>query len=338
MRMKAIAATAVGKLGMIELDAPKPGEFDCLVKLEACAICNSTDHKLMMHQFYPGPFPTVLGHESVSRVVEAGSKVRNFKVGDRVFRQRLTDAQVPGGCSRWGGFSEYGIITDEWAKQDKAYGPESLPHDQQKLLIDATPAQATAMITLMETLDCAANNCGIAAGQSVAIVGSGPVGQAFAMFARCLGAKTVMAFGRRPDPAVRFKKVSRVDAYIAGKPGADVQAVIQRGGFDKVIEAVGSAEALRTSLELAGTKGQVFVYGVAPDSNPYGKDDLARPNVKRVGAREGRVQAQLVDYVKAGKVRLDDWVSHQFPFNRFQEAFDLVFNQHALKAVLLPDA
>jgi len=104
------------------------------------------------------------------------------------------------------------------------------------------------------------------------------------------------------------------------------------------LEEIAALSARLVVISKRGAKFLNEVYGVAPDSNPYGKDDLARPNVKRVGAREGRVQAQLVDYVKAGKVRLDDWVSHQFPFNRFQEAFDLVFNQHALKAVLLPDA
>ncbi len=333
--MKALLASAPGVLSLGELETPVPGAYDALVRLDACAFCNSTDHKLLLHDLFTGPLPIALGHESISTVVAVGPKVVNFTPGDRVFRQRLADAHVPNGCSRWGGFAEHALVTDEWARQGVA-PTLALPHDQQKLLVDVAPPLASAMVTLMETLDCAIS-CGVAPGRSFAVVGSGPVGQAFAMFAKLLGAAPVYAFGRSASRAERFAKVSGCDGYVAGAAfPAEVRHIIEAGGFDLVIEAVGSADALDTALTLGGARGHVCVYGVAPDSSPYRDEQLARPNVTRVGAREGRAQARLVEMIEAGGVRLDDWVSHVLPMAEYQRALELVTVQKADKVVLVP--
>jgi threonine dehydrogenase-like Zn-dependent dehydrogenase len=334
--MRAVMAVRPGVLGLGELPVPTPGEYEALVRMEACAICNSTDHKLLMNEFFSGAFPTVLGHEVVGTVVALGPRVVNFKPGDRVFRQRLADHHVPGGRSTWGGFAEYGLVSDEWAKQGAPYDAAILPHDQQKLLLNVEAPLATTMITLMETLDCIATY-GAAPGKSVAVVGSGPVGQAFAMFAKLLGAGPVVAFGRRASLAQRFAEVSRCDGYVVeAEPSPEVQRIVAQGGFDIVMEAVGSVDAMDRCLALAGSHGKVFAYGIPPDSNPYRPDQLTHPNVQSAGAREGRVQAQLVAYMEAGKVRLQDWMDGCLPLSEFQRGFDLVTQKQANKVVLAP--
>jgi threonine dehydrogenase-like Zn-dependent dehydrogenase len=288
-----------------------------------------------MNEFYPGPFPVVLGHEVVGQVVSIGPKVKNFAPGDRVFRQRLWDCHVTGGGrSCWGGFAEYGLVTDEWAKRRIPYGPESLPHAQQKLLAPIEPVLAAGMVTLMETLDCVAT-CGAAPGKSVAIVGSGPVGQAFALFAKLLGASPVMAFGRRKEAAERFHSVCRADGYVTGNAfPPEVQRIIRNGGFNIVLEAVGSEEALETCLRLAGTKGQVCLYGIAPESNPFPDNKTKQPNVKVIGAVEGRAQAKLLSLIESGQVLMNDWVTCHMPMSEYQRAFDMVSSKQALKVVL----
>ncbi len=334
--MKALMAVQPGKLALGELPVPEPREFEALVRMDACAICNSTDHKLMMNEFCAGVFPVVLGHEVVGTVTRVGPKVKNFRPGDRVFRQRLADQHVPGGRSNWGGFAEFGLVSDEWARKDVPYGPEALPHDQQKLMLDVDPALATGMVTLMETLDCI-TTCGAKKGVSVAIVGSGPVGQALAMFAKLLGASPVFAFGRRPQPAQRFAAICRSDGYVAGTEfPAQVQRIIDRGGFDVVVEAAGSVDALDTCLCLAGAKAKVRTYGLPPASAPYRPDQKAKADVAAVWAKEGRVQAKLIDFIRQGHVNLNDWISHRLPLSDFQKGFDLVAARQATKVVLLP--
>jgi threonine dehydrogenase-like Zn-dependent dehydrogenase len=334
--MRAVLATQPGVLGLGELPMPSYDEYEALVQMEACAICNSTDHKLLTNEFFPGAFPVALGHEVIGRVVEVGSKVTSFKPGDRVFRQRLRDADVPGGRSCWGGFAEFGVVEDLWAKEGLPYGNASLPHDQQKLLLAVPAPQAAAMITLMETLDCLVT-CRVGTGMSVAVVGSGPVAQAFALFARLLGAKTVYAFGRRAVYTERFTRVSRVDGYVVGDEyPAEVEKIVSSGGFDVVMEAVGSAAALDRCLALSGTTGAVCIYGIPPKSAPYRTEQTERPGIQWVGAMEGRAQRRLVQFIDSRTVRLEDWVSHVLPLAQYQQAFDLVESKEGTKVVLVP--
>ncbi|HOF89956.1 MAG TPA: zinc-binding dehydrogenase, partial [Armatimonadota bacterium] len=251
-------------------------------------------------------------------------------------RQRLRDSDVPGGRSCWGGFAEYGVIEDLWTKEDIPYGNTALPHDQQKLLLDVPAPQATAMVTLMETLDCLMT-CRVGNGMRVAVVGSGPVAQAFTLFARLLGARAVYAFGRRDVYADRFTGVCRADGYVVGDDyPAPVAKIISSGGFDVVMEAVGSAAALDRCLALAGGNGAVCIYGIPPASAPYGAEQLERPGIQWVGAMEGRAQRRLAQFIESRAVRLDDWVSHVLPLDQYQQAFDLVERKAGTKVVLTP--
>lgn len=335
--MRAVCASAPGVLGMMDIPVPRIQDpFECIVRLDACSLCNSTDPKLLENEFCPGPFPTVLGHESVGTVVEVGPGVCNFREGDRVFRQRLGDEHVPGGRSTWGGFAEYGVICDQWAKDGVPYlhCADGYPaHAQQKVMVDVAPPLAAGMVTLMETLDYCAS-AGVVPGKSVAVVGSGPVGQAFALFAKLLGAGPVVAFGRRPEPGQRFAGVAHADAYL-WQPD-EVEREAERGGFDIVFEAVGSRDALDTCLRLAGVRGTAWCYGVAPESHAYTETQTTDPRYRNAPVFEGRVQRRLVDFIEAGDIRLEDWVSHVLPMADYQRAFDLTAGREALKVALVP--
>jgi len=334
--MKALAIIEKGKLGIIEIPVPDIGEYDALCKIEACAYCNSTDHKLVENEFIASDtYPGVLGHEDIGTVVKVGGKVKNYTVGDRVFRQVLTNGMVPGGRSVWGGFSEYGVITDKWAQQGVEPDPKQYPFPQQKLLIDVSAPEATAMVTLMECLDCVMQSMqqGRATASppsrpSVAIIGSGPVAQAMAMFAALLGADKVVAVGRRAIHAERFAKVCKGVDYVTSTEGI--------GTFDLVIEAVGSAEALATAMNIVTAEGSVNIYGIATASTPYPAALLADSRVKSVGATEGRVQQELEDYIRKGDVRLADWYDVVLPMSDYQKGYDLVRDGKAYKVVLIP--
>ncbi len=191
------------------------------------------------------------------------------------------------------------------------------------------------MITLMETLDCAANTCHVKPGHSVAIVGTGPVGQAFALFARLLGADSVHVFGRTNRALERFQQIGRCDSFtIDDEYTPDARRILDSGGFDISIEAVGSPDGLQKAFILAGSKGVVYVYGVCGDDDPFQQEILARNNVKQAGATEGRIQQRLVNFIEAGRVDLNDWGSHILPLSACQEGFDLVRHKEAVKVVL----
>jgi len=333
--MKALLVTGVGKLALSEIPLPELRPYEALVKVEACGICNSTDHKLMMGTFVPGPFPSALGHESVGRVIRLGGKVRNFKEGQRVLRSVLFDRHVPGGRSTWGGFAEYAVVVDAQAmRADGSSDPVHWSAAKQQVVPETiTPAQAAAMITVKETLSCL-QNLGVKAGASVAVVGSGPVAQAFAFEARLLGADPVTVFGRHKQWAERFAALG-IQRYVTGEEWPEDVATLAAGsGFDFVVEAVGSSQALHKALRLAGASGKVGLYGVTPQDDPWDAAELSHPRVSTPRVEEADVHQLMLDWVAQGKINLDDWYTTTLPWAGFEKGFQMVEQNHAAKIIL----
>jgi len=333
--MKALLVTGIGKLSLEDIPLPLLRPYEALVMVEACGICNSTDHKLLMGQFFSGSFPMALGHESVGKIVRLGEKVRNFGLGQRILRSVLFDHHIPGGRSTWGGFAEYAVVVDARAmREDQADESEHWSAAKQQVVPETiSPAQAAAMITLKESLSCL-ENLGVQSGSSVAVVGTGPVGQAFAFEARLLGAAAVTVFGRRIDWQSRFAELG-IQEYVVGEtwPGS-VAERIAAGGFDFVIEAVGSQPALRKALKLAGRQGKVGLYGVTPEGAPWDPGERSHPQVCEPRVEEADVHDQMLGWVAEGKVNLDNWYSAILPWTEFARGFELVEQQHSAKVIL----
>jgi threonine dehydrogenase-like Zn-dependent dehydrogenase len=333
--MKALLVTHIGKLAIAEIPLPQLRAYEALVEVEACGICNSTDHKLLTGQFVPGPFPTALGHESTGKIVRVGERVRYFQPGQRVLRSVLFDRHVPGGRATWGGFSEYAIVVDSRAvREDGASEPLHWSAAKQQVVPETIkPAQAVAMITVKETLSCL-QNFGVTAGSAVAVVGTGPVGQAFAFEARLLGAQPVVVFGRRPIWRERFDQLGIHD-YVVGEDWPQgVSQTVAGGGFSHVVEAVGSRAALSLCLKLAGTRGKVGLYGIPPENAPYDPAERADPRVGVPRVEEADVHDLMLDWVSQGKINLDQWYSDVLPWTEYVRGFEMVDENHAAKVVL----
>ena len=85
--MKTLVVDKDGKLSVEECPMPEYNECQALVKTISCGVCNGTDGKLISRTFKGfdlDMYPVMLGHEAVGRVIEIGSKVTSFKVGDIV--------------------------------------------------------------------------------------------------------------------------------------------------------------------------------------------------------------------------------------------------------------
>ena len=119
--MKTLIVDPTGALSVAKVPMPEYGEYQALVKTVSCGVCNGTDAKLIHGKFkffdYSRDYPLMLGHEGVGRVVEAGSKVTGYKVGDIVLLPFVDP--MAGYHSGWGAFSEYGVINDEKARWRK---------------------------------------------------------------------------------------------------------------------------------------------------------------------------------------------------------------------------
>jgi threonine dehydrogenase-like Zn-dependent dehydrogenase len=331
--MKGLFVTGVNETAILDLPEPEPGPYEALVEVLACGICNSTDHKIIAGEFVSGSFPILLGHESVGRVVQVGERVTHFRPGDVVLRSRLEDEHVPfvGARSCWGGFVEKALVTDMWAAKGESYN--AFPHPQQIVPLGIPPTHAAALITLKETLSCIENS-DVRPGQSLAIVGTGPVAQSLACFAHLLDIHPTVVFGRRPIWAETFARLG-ADDYAAGDAfPPQVKDILARGGFDRAIEAVGARSALSRCLQVVRPSGRVNLYGIAPESEPYLPEEEADPRVFRARVTEADMHEKLLSWVDHGRVDLGQWISHVIPWTEYQCGLDMVEHKTANKVVL----
>ncbi|MBL7200909.1 MAG: alcohol dehydrogenase catalytic domain-containing protein [Anaerolineae bacterium] len=331
--MRGIFVTGINRTAILELPEPEPGPYEALVEVLACGICNSTDWKIIEGEFVSGTFPILLGHEAVGRVISVGREVRSFQVGDLVLRSALRDEHVPfpGGRSCWGGFVEKAIVTDVWAEQGAGYN--AFPHPQQIVPEGVAPAHAPVMIPLKEAIYCL-RSTDVQPGRSLAIVGTGPVAQALTFVANLSDVHPLVVFGRRAEWAERFARLG-ADGYVAGSDWPpEAREILERGGFDRAIEAVGSRVALDRCLEVISQDGRVNVYGVAPESEPYLPDQMSDPRVFRPGVAEAEAHDTLVRWIAEGRVDLSDWISHQMPWTDYRRGFDMVHDKTANRVIL----
>ena len=153
--MKTLVVNPDGKLEVKEVEKPSYTSKQALVKMIACGICNGTDAKLI-HRTFKGveenQYPLMLGHEAVGEVVEIGSDVKGYKIGDKVLLPFVDpDAEKYGTLgSAWGGFSEYAVVNDV-----DAFGDGNAPECAyaQTVLPDyVDPVDSAMIITLREVL------------------------------------------------------------------------------------------------------------------------------------------------------------------------------------------
>jgi len=339
--MKAAVVEGPNQLVVRDVPMPTMGPYDALVRIEACSICNSTDRKIVERQFVTSiPVPLVLGHESVGTIVQVGDRVRHYKLGQRVLRPGAQyDYAKVGIASAWGGFAQYGLVTDmaTLLADQPDHSINGMWPKQQVIPDDLDPAEATAIITLKETL-YAIRAAGVDRTTRTAIIGTGPVARSFIFWAHWIGVPYLAVLGRNQrwcqdclDLGANSYMV--IEDRSAEQPGEKSPW----GTFDRVIDAVGSNEALESALALVSPTGLVGNYGVPEEDDAEGllvRAARESGRIIRLPVHEEDVHDEVLALVERGKVVLSDWISHRLPLDQIQEGFALLARREATKVVI----
>lgn len=329
--MKGYVVQSIGNCKIVEdLPMPRYGDYDALVKVESCGVCNGTDTKII-HGTFKGvtKYPLVLGHEGVARVVEIGSEVRNFKVGDLVLMPYYTD--VPEGYdSAWGGYAEYNTITDAWAMEADGLKPDSFAYGQCVIPSDFDPVTASMIITFREvrsTMD----TFGFTGNKSLVVLGLGPVGLSFVKFAALTGMGPIIAMDQ-VDAKLDLAKKMGADHVINTKNTDIVCAVreICPDGVDFALDAVGVPEFINKALCIIKPDAKVCVYGIS--AQQYAQVDWSSCEYNWTlqfsqfpsKIKEGEAHRQIINWIKEGVLDPKDFVSHVFDFKDIDKAFEKI--------------
>jgi len=339
--MKAAIIERPGELVVREVHDPVAGDYEALCEILYGATCTGTDGHLIHGRFPWGPisYPTVLGHESVGRVIALGSKVRNYRPGDLVTRVGVPPSPRGQYGSNWGGFAELGIARDHWAMQ-----ADGLPEAEWKgsrwnqvLPSHFDPATATMLTTWREALSYLIR-MGFRAGYTLLIVGSGGVGLSFAAHGVLLGAQQVAVLGSaRRVEAARAVGVTDFFDYKGGGLSEAIREVFP-AGFDFVIDSVGQRSSLNDVLPFVRPKGTVGIYGI----DEFWQQEINPGRVRggftcyNGGYDEAETHQRVVEMVLQGKLDARNWLNLDtpYPLENITEAFVALDRRELVKALI----
>jgi len=343
--MRAVVVVEPGRVELIDLPKPQPGPYQALVRTDVAAICNATDGKLVAGHF-PGVdrYPLALGHESTGIVEAVGENVRTFRIGQRVIGGLLFDFAHPNLASGWGGFCEYTLVNDHDAmladgRADAQHGWLECYEIQRAVDDDLTPPEAVLLCTWREVLG-AFGDFHLQPDQRVLVFGAGPVGLSFVRFGRLIGLKWIGVVDPLPAKRARAMKLGADQVFAPGElPDACAAAVGPRG-LDAAIDAVGHPACIRAGLPLVRMGGSLCVYGVLAEDHitidkstgPYNFNLFVHQWPTRW--REREAQPLLSQWIREGKLRASDFVSHEFPVEEITAALAAVRGGDVIKCLL----
>lgn len=262
--MKGFAMLGIGNVGWIEKDKPTCGPLDALVEPIAVSPCTSD-----VHTVWEGAIgdrhDMILGHEAVGRVVEVGSLVKDFKPGDRVIVPAITpdwsSLQAQGGYSMHSGgmlagwkFSNFkdGVFGELFhvneADGNLALLPECLDPASAVMLSDMVPTGLHGV----ELAD-------VQFGDTVCVIGIGPVGLMSVAGASIRGASRLFAVGSRPNCVELAKEYGATDIinYHDGDIVKQVMELTKNQGVDRVIIAGGDNDTFAQAINMLKPGGRI---------------------------------------------------------------------------------
>ncbi|MGW3944343.1 zinc-dependent alcohol dehydrogenase family protein [Streptomyces phaeochromogenes] len=328
-------------------EVPDPGikePTDAIVRVDTVTICGTDLHILKgdVPEVRPG---TVLGHEAVGEIVEVGSDVRTVRPGDRVLvscisacgRCRYCRESVYGQCRGGGGWILGHLIDGTQAEYVRVPYADLSVHALPSA-VDSKDAVLLADI-FPTSYEVGVLNGRVRPGDTVAVVGAGPIGLAAIATARLFSPERIVAVdlaATRLEAAKRLGADAVADAREA--PEQLIADLTDGLGADVVIEAVGVPESFELCTRMVRPGGHVANVGVHGKPATLHLEDLWIKNVTiTTGLVDTHSTPTLLRMAAAGRLPTSEMVTHSFPLDRMEEAYD-VFSRAAdtgaLKVVL----
>lgn len=331
--MLAVAVTKPERLEIVDVPEPTPGPYEARIRNEVACLCNMTDRKLIEGHF-PGveKYPLLLGHETVGIVDAVGTKVRNFKVGDRVVGGLLLKPTDTAYASGWGGFSQHTLAGDHQAMLEDGIATSEHGwvevYEIMRVVPKSISVEDAVMLCTWREVYGAFGDFNLKKGDNIIIYGAGPVGLSFVKFARLLGLNEIYSVDRFPARQRKALEMGATAAFTPDTPELYQFLETRQRSFDAIIDAVGKEDIINGALPLVKMGGSICVYGVIDTTSirldkhcgPYNFNLLVHQWPTR--ARERAAQEPLVEWIEASKLSYTEFVSVEYPIREISKAFE----------------
>lgn len=347
--MQAVVFHAPGDVRVEQVPVPTCGQAEMLVQVDACAVCGSDlkSSKVGNPRIKP---PLTMGHEFTGIIREIGPSAItcNLSVGDRVVMATTISCGqceycrrgwpnvcadlAPMGFSYPGGMAEFVVIPERALVNGHVVAvPASLPAEH---------------AALAEPVSCAVNcveNCGVQAGDTVVVLGAGPMGLINVCVARGMGAAKIILSEVSPQ---RLKMAESFGCDILVNPTEqDLAAIVTEAtggiGADVAIVAAPAAAPQEQAVHLVRKRGAVCLFASLPSGKHILQMDsrAIHYNELRVIGTSDSTPAHVAASVKLlaeGRVPAEKIASHILPLSEIHKAFELMERGEALRVVLKP--
>ncbi len=325
-----------GQLAYEDRPIPQPqAPDDVLVKIDACGICGTDLNILAVppaHKANPG---IIIGHEGIGLVEAVGSAVTGLRPGDQVvIAPRLTC----GRCAycRRGLDNQCTNYQTIGTTVDGAFAPYLLAPERALFSISSEIPRDDAVF--FEPLSCvvgAVRRAPIQAGDSVLIIGGGPMGLLFALTYRAMGAGKIIVADVSPY-RLEFAQEVGADLVIDVRERDLAQAVQEATelGADIVVDAVGNQ--INTAVHCARRGGHLILFGLRPhDSPPFNQYTLTRYDLTAHGAFVGLYPfAQTIKLLESRRIQPSTLITHRLPPGELARGVQLMREQQAMKVII----
>src|ERR1700678_1795425 len=346
--MEAAVYRGLNDVRLEEVPVPEIGAGEILVRVHTCGICG-TDLKKIATGSHSAP--RIFGHETSGIVAKVGEGVQKFGVGDRVvvfhhipcgecfycrhktFAQCATYKKV--GCTSGfepsgGGFSEYVRVMD-WIVEKGTVR-----------IADGVSFEQACFVEPVNTCNKGIETLGLEAGETVLVIGQGPIGLILATLAKRAGARVITSdlHPARLTIANSFRLHLTIDASKSDAVQT-VRGMTEGRGADAVVLAVGGNGLIRPAMDAARPGGRVLLFAqtvhgdVTIDPAAVCVDEKAL-----LGSYSASVELQeeSVRFVMNREMDLERLISHRFPLQRSVEALKLAANRQpdSMKIVIQP--
>lgn len=345
MKMKAVMFYAPKDIRFEEVNVPEPNEGEVLVKVEAALTCG-TDVKTFRrgHPVLIKKTPSGFGHEFSGVIAKLGENVEGFNVGDRVVAANSAPCGECFFCKKGeenlcenlellnGAYAQYILIPKNIVQKNLIKIPNELPY---KLAAFTEP---------LSNVVHGISRTPINKGDTVGVIGIGPIGLMFCALAKLKGAK-VIAMGRNPLKLKLAKEFAHADEVIDLKKYDDPTEIIlsmteEKRGLDVAIECVGLPEIWESMFKLVRRGGCVHLFGgcasgtsVNIDTKRLHYDEV---NIISVFHHTPKYFREALNLIATKQVDVEKLITKTMPLKYTKRALEMQQNGEAIKVLIEP--
>ena len=324
---------------------PRVGEGEALVKVQVALTCG-TDLKVYQRGYHARMIvpPALFGHELAGVIEEVGPNVKGFKRGQRVVALNSAPCQQCFYCSKHQENLCEDLLFNNGAYAEYIRVPKRIV-DLNMLAVPSDVSYEEA--ALVEPLACVLrglHETGVEIGDTVAVIGAGPIGLMFMQVAKLTGCN-VLAVVKRDSQVDAARRAGAHDVVQITKINDPVEAVRaltpDRRGPDVVIEAVGRPEAWEQSIEMVRKGGTVNFFGGCASGTKVQLDTqrlhYSEITLKATFHHTPDTVKKAFALITEGKIKGGDYVTGEAPLSRLQQVLRHMLNRNGqIKTAIIP--